>query len=549
MDQTRKLFLTNDVISYIQSEFLYVEDFFKMFLSSKLFHVHPYQFNFKNGTILKQYLAPLWKLADLGYLKCEWVESGQRVIGSTCCLGHLNHGSKLIESKYNPLFKETTVEWRRNFRDLKVLNFIIPETAIPFPSIPYETIRVDTLSIHNNVDHNLIKKIKNVNHVCFNSDNFPMKEYEIPKTVKCVRIVCETFDAIRFDHSSSIEHLEIQSCGNDSVTFDNFPTKLKYIDIKHFKNIVFPTKIPSSLKYVSLSHVSGHSFPIVSDNSIESIKIKSKSKYLFKSYWKPKASIKHCSVASWRHLKEIIWESAKSLIELPDSINYIKFGNSFNKLIKCKLPKSLKYIEFGHLFDCILPDFSSTNLKFIVFGKYYNQFLPNNLPQSIQYIQFGESYNRELPDSLPKSLKAIYFGENYQKKLPENLPDSIEFISFGSTYYNKKLPQKLPKELKLISCNEFLENQKLNSCGYFIEEVDGKKFLKKSEMDHNCKHETCVEIRQYPQNIFNNEDMKNPLKNKFHRNGSVIVKKKYTMMEKERKKLLARFSKREGHLN
>ena len=242
----------------------------------------------------------------------------------------------------------------------------------------------------------------------------------------------------------------------------------------------------------------------------------------------------HVSKNFNRHFVETDWdiipkkiffndEFNYSIENLPEGIEYLRFGQLFNKSLD-KLPQSITHIYFGYLagFDqpinnlpqnlktlelgfyftqslnClpakleslkIVGNFSHTleylpvNLKTLVIGNEFNRkidLLPASithltlgdtfnhsvakLPKSLMYLQLGFEFNKCV-NKLPKNLKTIIFGQSFNQAV-DKLPNQIKHIAFGSKF--SKPLANLPNSVISI---KFMESNIPNDIPNFIEEI------------------------------------------------------------------------------
>lgn len=166
-----------------------------------------------------------------------------------------------------------------------------------------------------------------------------------------------------------------------------------------------------------------------------------------------------------------------------DSIENIKFGYYFNKIIDYKLPKKLKKLTFGYCYNLPINNLSQT-LEELVFGEMFN-FPVNNLPLGLKNIRFGEYFDHPV-NNLPTGLINIKFGRNFNQQV-DFLPNGLESITFGEMF---NLPiDNLPITLKFIEFGRYF-NQTLNCLPLSIEIID---------LSENSKY--CKPINKIPTNL------------------------------------------------
>ena len=135
-----------------------------------------------------------------------------------------------------------------------------------------------------------------------------------------------------------------------------------------------------------------------------------------------------------------------SNVEFSNSVEYITFGEEFNKEIN-KYPKSLIYIKFGWNFNFPLDNLPSS-LKKLILGHCYNHSL-DFLPSSLLYLEIDTNFNKTI-NNLPPSLRQLHFTKfSCFDKPIESLPKSLEYLRFGDRFNNEI--KTYPPNLKYIS--------------------------------------------------------------------------------------------------
>ncbi|KAM9953532.1 hypothetical protein ACTFIR_008607 [Dictyostelium discoideum] len=157
------------------------------------------------------------------------------------------------------------------------------------------------------------------------------------------------------------------------------------------------------------------------------------------------------NILNLKKLKIIIFGSKfNSLIsglKMCESLETVEFGNDFNQIIDNQLPNSLKNLKFGLKFDKLLLPMVSLpkNLETLEFGQLYNQkFQPNTFPLSLTSLKLGFNYNQTFPKdvlSLNSNLKILHFGYCWNQPFSSSLNslpfESITELKFGKQFYQK----------------------------------------------------------------------------------------------------------------
>lgn len=171
--------------------------------------------------------------------------------------------------------------------------------------------------------------------------------------------------------------------------------------------------------------------------------------------------------------KENILIATELLTNLPSTIKYIKFANSFNHSLDGLEEKNITHIIFGTEFNCPVDNLPWT-IEYLHFGNNFNHPLENlsgcmkkivfsasgkfnhpldNLPNSIEYLFLPMNYSRQL-DNLPNSMLNLELNYKYPHTL-NNLPKSLNKFIF---YYTE---QKLNSKINWLNTN--LTNSSLNT--------------------------------------------------------------------------------------
>lgn len=126
----------------------------------------------------------------------------------------------------------------------------------------------------------------------------------------------------------------------------------------------------------------------------------------------------------------VVWYSSKN--------NIIQQENEIISLeLLINLPQTIKYIKFNDTFNYTIDGLAETNITHIIFGTEFNHSV-DNLPWTTEYLQFGCEFNHLL-DNLPGCMKKIIF--NPESKFNHHLdclPNSIEYL-FLPLNYSKQL--------------------------------------------------------------------------------------------------------------
>ena len=92
-------------------------------------------------------------------------------------------------------------------------------------------------------------------------------------------------------------------------------------------------------------------------------------------------------------------ESAKQLLELPSSLQHLKFSGDFDEsLAQANFPNGIKTMNFGSRFNAPLQSVTlPAGLQTLTFGKRSNQSLDGvSLPAGLQTLTFGNPFNQSL---------------------------------------------------------------------------------------------------------------------------------------------------------
>lgn len=193
----------------------------------------------------------------------------------------------------------------------------------------------------------------------------------------------------------------------------------------------------------------------------------------------------------------ISWNINEPIINFPNSLKCLSFGNKFNQNID-NLPDSLIYLSLGNKFNQKVDDLPHS-LKILKFGNNFNQKI-NNLPNTLIYLSFGNpqdapkyfiksdpepscDFNNSLT-KLPRSLISLHFNfcsvfnysdilflptdnlkyltiSGFYKGSLNYLPDSIQYLTIFSLWGKQsdgfwkprcKKFLKLPKNIKKVIC-------------------------------------------------------------------------------------------------
>jgi hypothetical protein len=169
-------------------------------------------------------------------------------------------------------------------------------------------------------------------------------------------------------------------------------------------------------------------------------------------------------------IETLILKRCVSIRKLPRHIINFTMNDMFNQHID--LPETLEYINFGYSFNCPLIKIPS-KLKTLIFGMRYNRELPS-LPETLEILIFGYDFNCQI-DYLPQNLKELTFGTNFNSKLPL-LPNSIINLYFGCNFNQNII--NFPTALqKLVFSNFSMFNYPLTNLPYGIRELTlGKEY-------------------------------------------------------------------------
>ncbi|EAL61098.1 hypothetical protein DDB_G0292590 [Dictyostelium discoideum AX4] len=231
---------------------------------------------------------------------------------------------------------------------------------------------------------------------------------------------------------NSLEILKLSNDFNKPLDFNNLPINLKHL--------IFGDKFNKELLSNNNDNDTNEKLP----NLIEFIKFGESFDQEF-------------NILNLKKLKIIIFGSRFNSsifgLKMCESLETVEFGSSFNQIIDNQLPNSLKNLKFGLKFDKVLLPMLSLpkNLETLEFGLLYNQkFQPNTFPLSLTSLKFGFNYNQTFPKdvlSLNSNLKILHFGYCWNQPFSSSsssssslniLPfESITELKFGKQFYQK----------------------------------------------------------------------------------------------------------------
>lgn len=133
-------------------------------------------------------------------------------------------------------------------------------------------------------------------------------------------------------------------------------------------------------------------------------------------------------------------------------ITHLDMANYFDDEIKGVLPPGLKYLNLGHTFDRpighqgvkYIPD----SVQKLIFGFSFNQPIQGLLPQSLLYLEFGYNFNQDIGDNqgsyLPDGIEYVDLGIEFNKTL--YLPCGLKYLTL-SYVFNQDIKGQLPNGL------------------------------------------------------------------------------------------------------
>lgn len=306
-----------------------------------------------------------------------------------------------------------------NYRELKL-------DPSSFKNLPPKLKKLK-ISSYNTIELNNLPNTLEILDISISS-NYPNKLDYLPSSLKSINLTI-------------IQYLIINSNINIKINLDSLPSGLEDLIIIGYYHSDLNC-LPINLKKLHLPSEYTNKIINVPEN-LEELKIPLEYKYLdnFKNCKKLKKII-----IGFSYMYNIYTNSYFNINSIPQTIEEIKFGDTFNQSIEFFPPK-IKKITFGYNFN---PDSISIpdTIEYIEFGYKFNGII-KKYSSNLKYLKFGMNYNKEI-NNLPVILKIFEFDECEEYKLDiSNIPESVEIIKLGKYMISNKI--NLPKNLKKIT--------------------------------------------------------------------------------------------------
>uniref|UniRef100_A0A6C0C8B5 F-box domain-containing protein n=1 Tax=viral metagenome TaxID=1070528 RepID=A0A6C0C8B5_9ZZZZ len=94
-------------------------------------------------------------------------------------------------------------------------------------------------------------------------------------------------------------------------------------------------------------------------------------------------------------ITHLTYECKKPIINIPQTVTHLTFGNSFNRAID-NIPQSVTHITFGASFDQPIKDIIPSSVTHLYFGLHFDQEIKNYIPHSVTHLKFGFFFFRSL---------------------------------------------------------------------------------------------------------------------------------------------------------
>ncbi|CAM9291836.1 unnamed protein product [Ectocarpus sp. 8 AP-2014] len=131
------------------------------------------------------------------------------------------------------------------------------------------------------------------------------------------------------------------------------------------------------------------------------------------------------------------FDNPVDLVELPLSLQRLRFGRSFNRPIEqVSWPASLRSLEFGQTFNKPIEEVDwPPSLRHLKFGlKFYQPIQRATFPASLQQLIFGTCFNHPIEDvAWPSSLRKLKFGANFNQPIERATFPASSFLAPTST--------------------------------------------------------------------------------------------------------------------
>ncbi|ANB51080.1 hypothetical protein [Powai lake megavirus] len=142
---------------------------------------------------------------------------------------------------------------------------------------------------------------------------------------------------------------------------------------------------------------------------------------------------------------ELLSDDSFDISGLTPSIEYLRLSNEFNEDIDGRIPANLKELILGFSFNSSIQNAFPKGLKRITFGHWFNQEIcSEDMPESLEYIKFGDNFNQNMNNRLTKltNLTSLIFGDNFDKDI-QGLPKSLTHLEFGRKF-NRRILNLIP---------------------------------------------------------------------------------------------------------
>lgn len=329
--------------------------------------------------------------------------------------------------------------------------------TLKFNSVDVECYKLD----------NLPSGLKNLylpNPYCYELDNLPLGLEDLslyvdnnhtqslsylPESLKELKISSQESNGqinINYDNlPNGLEKLFLY--GSINRELNNLPRNLKTLHLSQRYNTIIHN-LPDGIEELKISL--GYNYLRENFSSINTIKLKKLIiGHVYKKYLLTTSSFDLNSIPN--SVEEIVFGDTfnQPLTYLPKEVKKITFGFNYNQLIGYgDLPDSIEYLEFGYKFNNVIIKYPS-NLKILKFGRNYSSKI-DNLPEGLIELEINERFNNKL-SNLPATLEILRFNEyaEYSHLDKLELPDSIKILQLGK--YQKQMSIKnIPKSLEYI---------------------------------------------------------------------------------------------------
>ncbi len=275
-----------------------------------------------------------------------------------------------------------------------------------------------------------------------------------------------------FSLPMNLVHLELPPNFQQTISPGFFPPTLKYLHLGHkfSKQIEYGT-FPESLETLLFSY--SYNYPLHEIINEDIFKEKYDKHYLKETITnriKSNGKIFYLPILP-KNLKVLHFGDCYNLSilpnDLPNSIEYIKFGYEYNRPFEYRdyqtpekivsvLPANLKTLILGNSFTQIIGKEAFSNSKMlesISFGFHYNQpFYQNSFPESLKTLELGFLYKRPFEINIfPYSLNELVIKSIYNHPLKEYVfGGNLEYLNIKTDNSITLEPGVLPKSLRTL---------------------------------------------------------------------------------------------------